>query len=230
LKTIGLIGGLSWESSAEYYRIINQTVQKKLGGLHSAKSLLYSFDFAQIEELQHQGQWEVAAQMMLDAARSLQKGGADLILICANTMHKMADTIQAQIDLPLLHIADATAQQIVAANFKKIGLLGTIYTMEHDFYKGRLTQKYGLEVIVPTAQERQLVNRVIYDELCVGLVKPESRLSYKQIIANLVAAGAEAIILGCTELMLLVKPEDSTVPLFDTTTIHAETAALYALT
>jgi aspartate racemase len=230
LKTIGLIGGLSWESSAEYYRIINQTVQKKLGGLHSAKSLLYSFDFAQIEELQHQGEWESATQMMLDAARSLQKGGADLILICANTMHKMADTIQAQVDLPLLHIADATAQQIVAANFKKIGLLGTIYTMEHDFYKGRLTQKYGLEVIVPTAEERQLVNRVIYDELCQGLVKPESRLSYKQIIANLVAVGAEAIILGCTELMLLVKPEDSTVPLFDTTTIHAETAALYALT
>ena len=229
MKTIGLIGGLSWESSSEYYRIINQTVQKELGGLHSAKCLLYSFDFAEIVELQHSGHWDEATAMMIAAGQSLQRGGADMLVICTNTMHRMADALQAQVDLPLLHIADATAERILAAGFKKVGLLGTIYTMEQDFYKGRLTDKYALEVIVPDATARQTVNRVIYDELCQGVVNPASRQAYQQIIADLVADGAEGVILGCTELMLLVQATDSAVPLFDTTTIHAETAVKYAL-
>ena len=229
MKTIGLIGGLSWESSSEYYRIINQTVQKQLGGLHSARILLYSFDFAEIEQLQHAGRWDEATDMMLVAGQNLQRGGADLFLICSNTMHKMADTLQASLDIPLLHIADATAERITAAGYKRVGLLGTIYTMEQDFYKGRLTDKHGLEVIVPDAEARQTVNRIIYDELCLGVVNPASRTAYRQIIANMIADGAEAIILGCTEIMLLVQPEDSSVPLFDTTTIHAETAVKYAL-
>lgn len=229
MKTIGLIGGLSWEASAEYYRIINQATQQKLGGLHSAKSLLYTFDFAEVEVLQSAGRWDEATAMMIEAASSLKRGGADFVVICANTMHLMAEEVQAKVDIPILHIADATAERIKAAGFTKIGLLGTRYTMEQDFIKGRLNQKFGLDVIVPESQERQIVHQIIYEELCRGVINPASREQMRQIIANLVAAGSEAVILGCTELMLLVKPEDSSVPLFDTTTIHAETAVEYAL-
>ena len=229
MKTIGLIGGLSWEASAEYYRIINQTVQHALGGLHSAQSLLYSFDFAEIEQLQRAGDWEGATGRMVAAAQSLERGGADLIVICANTMHKMAEAVQTAVAVPLLHIADATAERIVAQGYHTVGLLGTIYTMEHDFYKQRLTQAYGLEVVLPNTSDRQQVHRIIYDELCRGIINPASRGEYRRIIAALVAEGAEAVILGCTELMLLVQAEDSPVPLFDTTTIHAEAAAHYAL-
>ncbi len=229
MKTIGLIGGLSWESSAQYYRIINQRIQEKLGGLHSAKSLMYSFDFAEIEKLQHQNLWDEATHLMVEAAQNLERGGADFIIICSNTMHKMAGAVQDQVKIPLLHLADATAEQIVAAKMKKIGLLGTIYTMEQDFYKGRLAEKYGLEVVVPEADERQYVSDVIYQELVLGKVNPASRQRYREIIAHLVEKGVEGIILGCTEIMLLVEQEDSVVPLFDTTTIHAETAVDYAL-
>jgi aspartate racemase len=229
LKTIGMIGGLSWESSAEYYRIINQTMQKKLGGLHSAKSLLYTFDFAQIEELQHTGDWDTATKMMQETAQNLQKGGADFLIICSNTMHRMADEVQAAVNIPLVHIADATAEKIKQAGFNKIGLLATIYTMEQDFYKGRLTEKYGLEVIVPSAPDRQIVNQIIYAELCQGIINPASHKEYRRVIAGLIKQGVEAIIYGCTEIMLLVSQEDSSVPVFDTTTIHAETAVEYAL-
>lgn len=230
MKTIGLIGGLSWESSIEYYRIINQTAQQKLGGLHSAQSLLYTFDFAEIEALQHAGRWEEATARMLQAANSLKNGGADFIVICSNTMHRMATEIETQLEMPLLHIADTTAHEIIQAGFKRVGLLATIFTMEQDFYKGRLSEKFGLEVIVPDAAERQLVSKIIYDELCQGIVTEQSRQKYREIMVGLVEAGAEAIILGCTEIMLLVKPEDSTVPLFDTTTIHAQRAVEFALT
>ncbi len=229
MKTIGLIGGLSWESSAQYYRIINQRIQEKLGGLHSAKSLMYSFDFAAVEKLQHQNLWDEATQLMVEAAQNLERGGADFIIICSNTMHKMAEAVQDGVKIPLLHLADATAEQIVAAKMKKIGLLGTIYTMEQDFYKGRLVEKFGLEVVVPEADERQYVSDVIYQELVLGKVNPASRQKYREIIAHLVEKGVEGIILGCTEIMLLVEQEDSVVPLFDTTTIHAETAVGYAL-
>ena len=229
MKTIGLIGGLSWESTAEYYRIINQTVQRRLGGLHSAQSLIYSVDFAPVARMQEEDRWEDATQTMLAAAGHLERGGADFLVICANTMHKMAAAIEAHAAIPLLHIADATAERITAQGYRQIGLLGTRYTMEHDFYKDRLTQKYGLQVMVPDAADRQRVHRVIYDELCLGIVNPESRTYYRQVMAQLVAQGAEAIILGCTEFMLLVGAADSPVPLFDTTTIHAEAAAEYAL-
>ncbi len=229
MKTIGLLGGLSWESSAEYYRIINQTTQKRLGGVASAKSLMYTFDFAEIEELQHKGDWDAATNMMLEASQNLKKGGADFLVICSNTMHRMAEVVENQVGLPLLHIADATAQKIIELDLKKIGLLGTIYTMEQDFYKGRLTQKYNLEVVVPSEPERQRVNRAIYDELVRGVINPQSRRDCQAIIANLVESGVQGIILGCTELMLLIKPEDSAVPLFDTTSIHAEMAVEYAL-
>jgi aspartate racemase len=223
-KVIGLIGGMSWESSAEYYRIINQRVRDRLGGLHSAQVLMWSFDFAQVEALQHAGRWDDATVLMIDAARRLERGGADFVLICTNTMHRMAAEVQAAIDIPLLHIADPTAERIQAAGLSRIGLLGTAFTMEQAFYKGRLTDRFGLDVLTPDAAERAEVHRVIYDELVQGRIVPESRQAYRDIIAGLVARGAQAIILGCTEIMLLVSPEDSPVPLFDTTTIHAEAA------
>ncbi len=230
MKTIGLIGGMSWESSLEYYRIINETVKTRLGGLHSAKSLMFSFDFEEIEQLQHAGNWAEATRMMIQAGRQLERGGADFVIICTNTMHKMADDVQAAITIPLLHIADATAEAIRAQGLNKIGLLGTNFTMEEAFYKGRLTDKFGLDVLVPARPERQVVHDIIYDELCLGVTKPDSRAQYRQIMAEMVAAGAEGIILGCTEIGLLVNQEDSSVPLFDTTVIHAETAVAYALT
>lgn len=229
MKTIGLIGGMSWESTLEYYRIINETTKAKLGGLHSAKSVLYSVDFAEIEALQHQGNWQQAAALMIAAAQSVERAGADGVVLCTNTMHKLAEDIQANIHIPFLHIADATAERIQAAGIQKIGLLGTRFTMEQDFYKGRLVQKHGLEVIVPNATERAVVHRVIYEELCLGVVKSESRSHYIKIMEHLVQAGAEGIILGCTEIELLVREEDSIVPLFPTTRIHAEAAVEWAI-
>ena len=229
MKTIGLIGGMSWESSIEYYRIINEAVKEKLGGLHSAKSIMVSVDFAEVEILQHQGKWTEAARMMVDAAMSLENGGADFIVICTNTMHKAADEIQANVKIPLLHIADATAQLVKDAGIQTIGLLGTRFTMEEEFYKGRLSQKYGLNVIIPNAQEREIVHRVIYDELVIGEIRQHSKEKYIGIIENMVDQGAEGIILGCTEIGLLIHQQDCRVPLFDTTTIHAEAAVEYAL-
>jgi aspartate racemase len=229
MKTIGLIGGMSWESSIEYYRILNETVKAKLGGLHSAKCILVSVDFAEIEVLQHQDQWQEAAQILVAAAKSLETGGADCIVLCTNTMHKVADDIQTHTALPLLHIADATAQVILAAGIRKVGLLGTRFTMEEDFYKGRLAQKHGLEVIVPNAQDRQTVHRVIYDELVVGEIRPESKERYLEIIERLIQDGAQGVILGCTEIGLLVQEGDCRLPLFDTTQIHAVAAVEYAL-
>jgi aspartate racemase len=229
MKTIGLIGGMSWESSVEYYRIINETTKAKLGGLHSAKSIMYSVDFAEIELLQHQGRWQEAAQVLIDAAKSIENGGADFVVLCTNTMHKVADDIQAHINIPFLHIADATARQIKDSGLNKIGLLGTRFTMEEDFYKSRLTQKYGLDVIIPNAEGREIVHRVIYDELVVGKIRQDSKQRYLDIIQRLVESGAEGIILGCTEIGLLVRDGDCRVPLFDTTKIHAVAAVEYAL-
>ncbi|MDB5369980.1 MAG: putative aspartate racemase [Roseomonas sp.] len=228
-KVIGLIGGMSWESSAEYYRIINERVRDRLGGLHSARCLMWSFDFAEVEALQHAGHWDDATALMIEAARRLELGGADVVLICTNTMHRMADAVQAAIGLPLLHIADPTAGRIRDAGMRRVGLLGTAFTMEQDFYKGRLERRHGLDVLVPGEEDRALVHRVIYDELVQGRAEPASRQAYREVIARLVERGAEAIILGCTEIMLLVGPEDSSVPLFDTTTIHAEAAVDLAL-
>lgn len=229
MKTIGMIGGMSWESSIEYYRIVNEAVKEKLGGLHSAKSLMVSVDFAEIEALQHAGDWEAATQAMIEVAQQVEAGGADFVIICTNTMHKMADDVEAAIGIPLLHIADATAEAIKAQGLKKIGLLGTNFTMEEDFYRGRLVKKHGLDVIIPEADDREIVHRIIYDELVLGEIKSESREAYKEIIEKLIAEGAEGIILGCTEIGLLVKEEDSAVPTFDTTTIHAVSAVKYAL-
>jgi aspartate racemase len=226
---IGLIGGMSWESSAEYYRIINQEVRNRLGGVHSARSLMLSVDFGEIERLQHQGEWGQLTKQMIDAATRLQRGGADFVLLCTNTMHLMADQVAAAIDIPLLHIADPTAERIKAAGFQKVGLLGTAFTMEQDFYKGRLEKAFGLEVLVPDAADRRVVHDVIYRELVVGEIRPESRMAYREVIARLIARGAQSIILGCTEIMLLVSAEDSAVPLFDTTTIHAIAAVDRAL-
>jgi len=229
MKTIGLIGGMSWESSIEYYRIINETVKAKLGGLHSAECVMYSVDFAPIELLQHQGRWQEAAQHLIAAAQRVERAGADFVVLCTNTMHKLADEIQANIGIPFLHIADATAQKVKTAGLTKIGLLGTRFTMEEDFYKGRLSQKYGLTVLIPNDEEREVVHRVIYDELVLGDIRPESRAHYLRIMERLVQSGAEGIILGCTEIGLLVHDEDSRVPLFDTTRIHAVAAVEYAL-
>ncbi|WP_044553038.1 aspartate/glutamate racemase family protein [Azospirillum lipoferum] len=220
---------MSWESSAEYYRIVNERVRDRLGGLHSARCLMWSFDFAEIEALQHAGRWDDATALMIDAARRLERGGADFVVICTNTMHRMADQVQAAIGLPLLHIADPTAERIRAAGLRRVGLLGTAFTMEQDFYKGRLVQKHGLEVLVPDDADRSTVHRVIYDELVQGRIEEASRQAYRGVIARLVERGAEAVILGCTEIMLLVRPEDSPVPLYDTTAIHAEAAVELAL-
>jgi aspartate racemase len=229
VKTIGLIGGMSWESSIEYYRIINETTRTKLGGLHSAKSLMYSVDFAEVEILQHQGKWAEAADMLVDAAKRLENGGADFIVLCTNTMHKVAEEIQASVQIPLLHIADATAQVVKDSGIRAVGLLGTRFTMEEEFYKGRLSQQYGLQVHIPNAQERDVIHRVIYDELVVGEIKQHSKEQYLGIIERMLAQGAEGVILGCTEIGLLIHEQDSRVPLFDTTRIHAEAAVEYAL-
>jgi aspartate racemase len=226
---IGLIGGMSWESSAEYYRIINREMQKRLGGVHSARSLMWSVDFAEIESLQHRGDWDKLTEQMIDAARRLERGGADFVVLCTNTMHRMADAVAGSINIPLLHIADPTGEKIRAAGYKRVGLLGTAFTMEQDFYKRRLKELFGLEVIVPVAEDRRTVHEIIYKELVAGKVVPKSRALYREIIARLIREGAQAIILGCTEIMLLVSGQDSAVPLFDTTTIHAVAAVDRAL-
>jgi aspartate racemase len=229
MRMIGLIGGMSWESSAEYYRILNQGVRDRCGPTASARCLLWSFDFAEIEALQHAGDWDGLTARMVDAGRRLAAGGADFLLICTNTMHRMADAVQAAVGLPLLHIADPTAERVKAAGFRTVGLLGTAFTMEQDFYKGRLAARHGLDVMVPDAEDRATVHRIIYEELVAGKIVPESRAAYRRIIARLAQDGAEAIILGCTEIMLLVGPADSPVPIFDTTAIHAEAAVEIAL-
>lgn len=228
MRILGLLGGMSWESTLPYYRRINERVRERLGGLHSAELLLYSVDFAEIETLQHRGDWDAAGQVLADAARALQRAGAQGLVICTNTMHRVLPQIESGLRIPILHIADATAARIRAAGFTKVGLLGTRFTMEQDFYRGRLAQ-HGLEVLVPGEAQRALVHRVIYEELCRGRCVPESRAAYRAVIADLVAAGAEAVILGCTEIGLLVGAEDSAVPSFDTTAIHAEYAADWAL-
>jgi aspartate racemase len=229
MRTIGLIGGMSWESTAEYYRILNQGVRDRLGPTASARCIVWSFDFSEIEELQHKGDWDGLTERMVDAARRLEAGGADVLLICTNTMHRTAPAVQSAVGVPLLHIADPTAEHIKAAGFRKVGLLGTAFTMEHDFYKGRLTKDHGLSVVIPGDQDRATVHRIIYEELVAGKAMPESRNAYRGVIARLVEDGAEAVILGCTEIMLLVRPEDSSVPIFDTTAIHAEAAIAIAL-
>jgi aspartate racemase len=229
MKTIGLIGGMSWESSIEYYRIINETVKEKLGGLHSAKSLMMTVDFAEIEKLQHEDRWDEAAQILVQSAQSLERGGADFIVLCTNTMHKVADQIIKNTGIPFLHIADATAEKVMSSGIKKIGLLGTRFTMEHDFYKGRLIDNFGLDVITPNNQDREVIHRVIYEELVLGKIVESSQQEYKRIMQVLIAQGAEGIILGCTEIELLIKQNDSTVPLFPTSAIHAIAAVEKAL-
>ena len=229
MKTIGLIGGMSWESSIEYYRIINETAKEKLGGLHSAKSLMVTVDFAEIEKLQHADRWEEAGQILVKCAQDLERGGADFIVLCTNTMHKLADKIIAGVNIPFLHIADATAEKIRAADIKRIGLLGTRFTMEHDFYKGRLIDNFGLDVLIPEKADRDIVHRVIYDELVQGKIIDASRDEYRRIMNDLLSKGAEGIILGCTEIELLVKEGDCKAPLFPTTRIHAVAAVEKAL-
>lgn len=229
MKTIGLIGGMSWESTVPYYRQINQTIRQRLGGLHSARIILYSVDFHDLERLQHAGDWDAAGALLADAARRLATAGADFLVLCTNTMHKVAPAIEVAVRIPLFHIADPTAAAIRQAGFTTVGLLGTRFTMEQDFYRERLRQRHGLAVLVPTQDQRAMIHRVIYDELCVGKVLPASRAAYRQVMAELAARGAEAIILGCTEIALLVDQADATLPLFDTTAIHAHMAAEWAL-
>ncbi|WP_406734631.1 aspartate/glutamate racemase family protein [Vibrio scophthalmi] len=229
MKTIGLIGGMSWESTTSYYKAINEGVKAKLGGLHSAKICLYSVDFHEIEQLQHQGRWDDTAEILSQAAQSVQAGGADFVLICTNTMHKVASVIEQAISIPILHIADATAMQLVSDGVTKVGLLGTRFTMEQDFYKQRLTEQFGIEVVIPDEPQRNLVHDVIYNELCQGIVSETSRQEYLQIIASLAEQGAQAVILGCTEIALLVEQSHTSVPLYDTTQIHAEAAVMHAL-
>lgn len=220
MKTIGLLGGMSWESTVEYYRLINEAVKSRCGGLHSAKCILYSVDFEEIEYYQRTDNWDKAAQVLAGAAQSLEKAGADFIIICTNTMHKVFAEIQKSINIPILHIADATANEIKAKGIKQVGLLGTRYTMEQDFYKSRLEQA-GLNVLIPEENERKIINKVIYEELCLGKILQASKEDYQRIILGLKAKGAEGVILGCTEIGLLIKQEDSPIPLFDTTRIHA---------
>jgi aspartate racemase len=228
MKTIGIIGGMSWESSAEYYRIINEEVKKRLGGYHSAKCILYSVDFDEIEICQRNGQWEKTGEILTDAARNLEAAGSDFIILGTNTMHKVAEKIQSLIRVPFLHIADLTAEQVIHKGINTIGLLGTRYTMEQDFYKSRLEAK-GIKVLIPDETERILVNDIIFKELCLGKIIDRSRAEFKRIMDDLTAKGAEGIILGCTEIGILVKPEDTKVPLFDTTVIHAVGAVDFAL-
>ncbi|MBE6907519.1 MAG: aspartate/glutamate racemase family protein [Ruminococcaceae bacterium] len=228
MKTIGLIGGMSWESTVTYYQIINQTIKRTLGGLHSAKCLLYSVDFFEIEECQSKGDWAKSAEILSDAAQRLEKAGADFIVICTNTMHKVANTIQNAVSIPILHIAEVTARQLKANDISKVALLGTKYTMEQDFYRSKLTQN-GITVVVPDENDRELINSVIYNELCLGVIQEASRQKFLSIINGLADQGAQGAILGCTEIGLLVGQKDTDVPLFDTTLIHAESAALYSI-
>jgi aspartate racemase len=225
---LGLIGGMSWESSALYYRLVNEGVRDALGGLHSADCLLLSVDFAAVEAMQAEGRWDDAAQLLADAARTLEAAGADVLLLCTNTMHKVADDVQAAVGIPLLHLADTTAEAAHRAGLTRVGLLGTAFTMEQDFYVGRLRSR-GLEVLVPGPEDRAVVHRVIYDELCQGVIREQSRQEYRRVIAELVAAGAQGVVLGCTEIELLVSQEDCPVPVLPTTRLHAEAAVRLAL-
>jgi aspartate racemase len=230
MKTIGMIGGMSWESTLSYYKAINEGVKAALGGLNSAQICLYSVNFEPIEKLQREGKWDETAQLLAQAAKSVEAGGADFLLICTNTMHKVAPEIEAQISIPILHIADATAKQLQQDGIKRVGLLGTRFTMEQVFYKGRLQQQFGIDVLIPDAEQRQQVHRVIYEELCMGTIRPESRAQYVEIVEDLHRRGAQAVILGCTEIALLIQQHDTDVPLYDTTKIHAEQAVQLALT
>jgi len=229
VRRIGLLGGMSWESSAEYYRLINEATRERLGGLHSADCVLRSVDFAEIEELQRADAWGEAGERLSTEARSLEAAGSELLVLCTNTMHKVADVITAAVGVPLVHIADATADAVRAAGLSRVGLLATAYTMEQDFYVGRLRDLHGLDVLVPDRDERRLVHQVIYDELCLGVINDASRQAYRAVIANLVERGAEGVLLGCTEVGLLIGPDDVEVPVFDTTIIHAQRAVELAL-
>lgn len=229
MKVIGLIGGMSWESTIPYYRLINETVKARLGSLHSARLVLCSVDFHEVERMQAAGDWVAAGHAMADAARSLQAAGAEFIVLATNTMHRVADAIEGAVDLPLLHIADPTAEALVAAGHDRVGLLGTRFTMEQAFYRERLSRRWGLQVLVPGPDDRGHVHRIIYDELCLGVVRDDSRARFRRAIDDLVADGAQAVILGCTEISLLVAQADASVPLFDTTALHARAAAEYAL-
>ena len=229
MKTIGLLGGMSWESTVPYYRIINETVKEKLGGLHSAKLFLYSCDFEEIAQLQRAGAWDEAAGRLATAARSLRAAGADFLVICTNTMHLVADAIEAEAGIPLFHIVEPTGEEIRRSGLKKVGLIATRFTMEQDFYKQRLRERHGIEALVPDEADRELVHKVIYEELCRGIVRDESRQAYRHVMRRLVERGAEGIILGCTEISMLVTPEDAPVPVFDTTALHARKAAEFAL-
>ncbi len=229
MKTIGLLGGMSWESTVGYYRAINEGVKNSLGGLHSAKIVLYSVDFDSIEKLQHKGDWEATARLLSEAAKNIQLAGADFLVICTNTMHKVAPQIENEIDIPILHIADATAEVLVKNGIEKVGLLGTTFTMEQEFYKNRLTEQYKLDVLVPNKYDRQVIHNIIYGELCLGEVKDSSKSEYLRIIDLLASQGAEAVILGCTEIGMLVNQCDTNVKLIDTTEIHAKRAVEYAI-
>lgn len=229
MKTIGLLGGMSWESTQSYYQLINTGVKDVLGGLHSARIILYSVDFAEIAELQRLGEWDKTAAILSKAACSLENAGADFLLICTNTMHKVADQIEASIHIPIIHIADATAEHLLSDGINKVGLLGTQFTMEQDFYKSRMQQKYGIEVIVPELEQRELIHNVIFNELCLGEISPQSRDAYLKIVDSLYDNGAQAVILGCTEIALLIQQQHTNVPLYDTTKIHANKAVMLAL-
>ena len=229
MKTIGMLGGMSWESTATYYREINEGIKQNLGGLHSAKICLYSVDFDEIEKLQHTDDWDTAAMVLADGARKIEAGGADFLIICTNTMHRVASEIEQAISIPLLHIADATALKLKDDNITRVGLLGTRFTMEHNFYKSRITELFGIEVLVPEPDERTLLHAIIYDELCLGKIENTSRQQCLEIISRLFARGAQAVILGCTEIALLISQDHTNIPLYDTTVIHANQAVNYAL-
>jgi len=229
MKTIGMLGGMSWESTATYYREINEGIKQNLGGLHSAKICLYSVDFDEIEKLQHTDDWDTAAMVLADGARKIEAGGADFLIICTNTMHRVASKIEQAISIPLLHIADATALKLKDDNITRVGLLGTRFTMEHNFYKSRITELFGIEVLVPEPDERTLLHAIIYDELCLGKIENTSRQQCLEIISRLFARGAQAVILGCTEIALLISQDHTNIPLYDTTVIHANQAVSYAL-
>jgi|TARA_B110000971_G_scaffold100531_1_gene103388 aspartate racemase len=229
MKTIGLIGGMSWQSTSLYYSAINEGVKQSLGGLHSAKVCLYSVDFHEIEQLQHAGKWAQTAAILAQAAQAVEAGGADLFLICTNTMHKVATEVEAAVNIPLLHIADATAKQLLADRMTTVGLLGTAFTMQQDFYKGRLSQDFGIQVLVPSEAQQAMVHEVIYQELCLGIINPASKQKYLAVLQDLFNQGAQAVILGCTEITLLVQQTDTPIPLYDTTAIHAQSAVEAAL-
>ena len=229
MKTIGLLGGMSWESTVEYYRLINEGIKSKLGGLHSAQIAMYIVDFEPIEQLQKSGEWESSGEILADAAKKIESAGADFLLICTNTMHKVAQQIEAAIQIPLIHIADATAEELIKNNMQSVGLLGTVFTMEQDFYKGRLQDKFGLNVVIPEKADREIVHKVIYQELCLGNVQTNSRNEYLRIIKDLSEQGAQAVVLGCTEIGILVKQSDTEIKLLDTTAIHAQKAVEMAI-